>query len=417
MRGPPALAAARDRLARGDAQGALADLAALPAPQPPGFWLLVARALLALGRAADAEAALRKAGAHLPARLALARLLFDQGRLGEALALLPPGEPDADPLRVRIRLRQGLVPLAEAAFREALTRVAKPSRLARLFALAAPVFGAGAAHAMATAAIRRALDGLDASGPDEATAAAVLSVRLRFTAGERTLFEEEAAALLASGRGGPLAPYLRAALAPPSPRPRVFVVGLSKTGTTSMNHALRRLGLLAAHWAHPLSHMLLRPGDAALLEAMSDTPVADAVEALAAAHPEARFILTLRPLESWLASLAGHHARHRRAPGIEELRRLVETPGLAPHGEGWRVLHRNLYTRHPDYATAYAAHLERVRRVFRDEPGRLLEFDVFAGDGYPKLAAFLGLPAPAEPFPHVNAAPGANLAAIAGEEA
>jgi hypothetical protein len=56
-------------------------------------------------------------------------------------------------------------------------------------------------------------------------------------------------------------------------------------------------------------------------------------------------------------------------------------------------------------AEAPAAHAARVRARFRDEPGRLLEFDLWAGDGWPKLCAFLGLPVPATPFPRENAAP------------
>jgi hypothetical protein len=36
---------------------------------------------------------------------------------------------------------------------------------------------------------------------------------------------------------------------------------------------------------------------------------------------------------------------------------------------------------------------------------RLLEFDMFAGDGWEKLCAFVGRQAPSEPFPWENKAP------------
>jgi hypothetical protein len=56
-------------------------------------------------------------------------------------------------------------------------------------------------------------------------------------------------------------------------------------------------------------------------------------------------------------------------------------------------------------AAAQAAHAARVRARFRDEPGRLLEFDLWAGDGLEKLCRFLRVPPPAEPFPRENQAP------------
>ncbi len=378
MRAP--LAEAQAALRAGDPDTALALAARHGVPGHGGWALVRANALIPRGETVAAEAILRAAGAFMPARLRLIRMLMGAGRFAEA------------------RQEHGA----------AITLAKDARQLGRLFQTAGPLLGHGPAHAAATRQIAAQLATLPLVEltPAEHEAALRLRARLDFTLSDAVAFRASGRAALAAGADGALAPILAAALDPPAtPRPRVFVVGLSKTGTTSMDHALGRLGFLHAHWAHPLTNLLLRPDDATLLEAMSDTPVSNAVETLAQRHPAARFILTLRPLASWLRSMTGHYGRHRGAPDMDSLRHLVTEPDRAPHGEAWRVVHRDLYTRHPDFPTAYAAHEARVEAVFHDAPNRILRFDVVSGDGYPKLCDFLGLAVPDEAYPHTNAAP------------
>jgi hypothetical protein len=402
------LAEAWAALASGDAAAALAlaERHALPSQLP--WRMLRARAGIALGDTLGAEALLRAAGDALPARLLLAQLLFTHGRAEEALAALPREGAQALMARLGPLIMLGRIAEAREDLSAAIPLAERPRQLEHLFHQAGRVLGHGLAHADATRQVSARLPQIASCAlePAEAEAALRLRARLDFTLGDWGGFPGSAAAALAAEAGGRLAPLLAAALDPPAtPRPRVFVVGLSKTGTSSMHDALVRLGLVAAHWAHPLSNLLLRPSDAVLIEAMSDSSVADAVEVLAARHPDARFILTLRPIEDWLRSMAAHFGRHHGAHDFAALRALVETPDRTPHGVDWQTLHRNLYTRHADFRAAFAAHTARVAAVFRDTPKRLMHFNVFAGDGYPKLCAFLGLPMPDEAFPHSNAAP------------
>jgi hypothetical protein len=55
----------------------------------------------------------------------------------------------------------------------------------------------------------------------------------------------------------------------------------------------------------------------------------------------------------------------------------------------------------PDrFRRAYRRHVEDVKAYFADRPEDLLVLAVAQGEGFEKLAPFLGVPAPSQPFPH-----------------
>ena len=92
---------------------------------------------------------------------------------------------------------------------------------------------------------------------------------------------------------------------------KVFCIGLSRTGTTSLATALSSLGWSPMH--HTISDSFLEPlyaGDYRLLDsikrgvsAWADTPIAFYFRELFHAHPKSAFIYTTRPLEAWLRSM------------------------------------------------------------------------------------------------------------------
>jgi hypothetical protein len=392
------------------------DLAETLAARPnPAWGLLRGQALLLLGEVAAAEASLRVVAAalpgHLGARLALVRVLRRAGRAAEALDALEPvvDTPAAESSAIaaqRIALLVTLGRLAEArpAFEAAVDAATGTTELQTLFALTAPLHGEGAPAASGFRRIRARLAALPPCP--------LLSVRLRFALGDLSRFRSEADALLRSGFDGPLAPTLRSvldALARPMEqdrlRPKVFVIGLSKTATSSLDVALGLLGFGAAHFANPISGRMLAPADAALFDALSDIPVVDMMEMLAATYPRARFILTERPAEAWMESFRAHHLRHHGTADFAAFRTLCQAKDGTPHGARWRAMQQRIYTRHADLESARAAHVARVEQLFADAPNRLLRFNVFAGDGWAKLCDYLGRPVPAQPFPHANAAP------------
>ena len=56
----------------------------------------------------------------------------------------------------------------------------------------------------------------------------------------------------------------------------------------------------------------------------------------------------------------------------------------------------------------YRDHCADVRAHFADQPGRLLEMDICAGDGWEALCPFLEQPIIDAPFPHLGNRGGAN---------
>jgi tetratricopeptide (TPR) repeat protein len=186
---------------------------------------------------------------------------------------------------------------------------------------------------------------------------------------------------------------------------KVFGIGLSRTGTTSLAAALGQLGIDAAHWTNPLTHQLLSGIDYFMFGAATDCCVSAEMEKLYYQYPNARFVLTTRPLEPWLRSFADHHDRHSWAGDIESLRAVFDRADCA-HKFEHAAMEFGLYLNADSLAQAYRAFDARVRHFFSDKPkDKLLTLDVFAGQGWPELCGFLRRPVPATPFPKLNAMP------------
>lgn len=79
---------------------------------------------------------------------------------------------------------------------------------------------------------------------------------------------------------------------------KVFVIGLSRTGTSSMHRALEACGLRSVHWVNRLTGALPDTFDHHLFDAFSDINISASFESLHARFPSARFILTQRPRET-----------------------------------------------------------------------------------------------------------------------
>lgn len=192
-------------------------------------------------------------------------------------------------------------------------------------------------------------------------------------------------------------------------REKVFIIGLSKTGTKSVTRAIEQMGYTTAHWVNPYTRALIDTDDFLLFDCCSDTPVSYRFEELAARFPNARFINTSRPIEPWIASFAHHFARHHGVADLDGLRRRFDPRGDLFHGPLYGRISERLYTRYGSLDEAYRAHEARVRGFFSGTArSRLLEFDLFRGDGWAELSRFLGRPVPDEPFPWIGKAPGST---------
>ncbi len=177
-------------------------------------------------------------------------------------------------------------------------------------------------------------------------------------------------------------------------RPRIFGLGLSKTGTHSLNSALTMLGYPSIHYPDP-ALMLARRFDEALAgyRAATDISVAAFYKELDAYYPGSKFILTLRgDIDGWLESVGDH--RKRRDGGAED----PECPKAAVR----RMVYGASTFDPVRFSHAYHRHAALVRGYFSGRPGTLLEMDITGGDGWWKLCHFLGEAVPAEPFPNLN---------------
>ncbi len=188
---------------------------------------------------------------------------------------------------------------------------------------------------------------------------------------------------------------------PDPARRKIFGIGLSKTGTTSLAAALEMLGWQTAHFRNPITHAIIEDADFDLFDALNDGPVSAHFEMLYAKFPNALFICTTRPRASWEASVRAHRMRVR---GSEEARDIDATAAAegADSPLAARLPIHNSIWRHPDLATVHAHWAARVDGFFADKPGKLLRFSVFEGDGWIELCGFLELPVPAGGFPHAN---------------
>ncbi|MEH6379728.1 sulfotransferase family protein [Streptomyces sp. KLMMK] len=189
----------------------------------------------------------------------------------------------------------------------------------------------------------------------------------------------------------------------PAPRPKIFGIGLSRTGTRSLTAALRTLGFDVAHYpADPGTYAALLAGTARFplldhRDGITDITVVPYYQDLDRAWPGAKFILTVREEEGWLASCRTHwkpavDGKAGRSEVYPQLQRFLRAAVYASHAfdpERFRTVARR--------------HTAEVLRHFAGRPGDLLVLDITAGQGYERLAPFLGVPVPDGPFPHTNA--------------
>ena len=172
---------------------------------------------------------------------------------------------------------------------------------------------------------------------------------------------------------------------------KIFCIGFPKTGTTSIGRALRSLSLrVRGAVGRRDSEAGARFREALSLvpdyDAFQDLPWPLLYRELDAEWPGSKFILTVRPADSWLQSVVGHFGG-RRPP----IRELVFGPGCADP-----VGHER------QYVERYLGHNEEVREYFADRRADFLEMDLTEGHGWDELCPFLDAARPFKRFPHAN---------------
>ena len=184
---------------------------------------------------------------------------------------------------------------------------------------------------------------------------------------------------------------------------RVFGLGLSRTGTTSLGHALSTLGIRTIHYpSDARTRQQLRGGDYRLdilerFRGVVDTPVVPFYAQFDRHYPGSKFILTVRDRKPWLASVRALWKRDKEA--------------FIPNAD---VLDYRHFVRAAVYGTlsfnedrldfVYETHVRNVLDYFRGRQTDLLVLDICAGEGWDKLCPFLDAAVPDVPFPVSNTA-------------
>ena len=190
----------------------------------------------------------------------------------------------------------------------------------------------------------------------------------------------------------------------------VIGAGVGRTGTYSLKLAINRLGLGPCH--HMEAVIQDMPGQVPLWEAALagkpdwpiifkgfgsavDWPTAAFFRELAAAYPEAKFVLSHRDPESWADSF-----------GETIYTAMTRVAGAPPHMQAWLKMAGGVVAR-SDFPmglsrdaliAAFNAHNQAVIATIPKE--RLLLFE--AKQGWEPLCAFLGVPVPPEDYPRSN---------------
>jgi hypothetical protein len=186
----------------------------------------------------------------------------------------------------------------------------------------------------------------------------------------------------------------------------VIGAGLGRTGTLSLKVALERLGFgpcyhmteVYAHADHPVAWLRANQGQADWpgifdgYRATVDWPGCTFWEELLEVSPQAQVILSVRPADRWYESF---HAT------VEPIL-LDPAPSLLGRFATEVVAQRTFGDlaglSREDVIAVYQAHNQAV--LAGVPTAQLLTYDV--SEGWGPLCAFLGVDAPAEPFPNVN---------------
>jgi len=184
---------------------------------------------------------------------------------------------------------------------------------------------------------------------------------------------------------------------------KVFGIGLSRTGTKSLNEALRILDFDVVHYPcdrrtyGELSRGVYRLSLLERRDGITDITVAPFYAQLDRIYPGSKFVLTLRDTVSWLASMEKHMAANRLSAVLPDLmterkmRRLLRT---AVYGS--QTFSRDRY------AHVFDLHRRNVIDHFDGRPESLLVMNLTAGEGWETLCDFLDRPVPDRPFPWIR---------------
>ncbi|WP_417855019.1 sulfotransferase family protein [Xanthomarina gelatinilytica] len=174
-------------------------------------------------------------------------------------------------------------------------------------------------------------------------------------------------------------------------RQKIFVIGFQKTGTTTLEHALERLG----YRVYGGDKNLMKYEDKDALknyikntlknwDAVQDMPWPLFYKELYELYPAAKFVLTIRDTEKWISSVVKYFAGirfplHRKIYGV-------------PCAEGYEERYKELYEQIN----------QEIIEFFKNKPNFLI-MEMGKNFNYETLCGFLDIKEiPKEAFPHAR---------------
>jgi len=166
---------------------------------------------------------------------------------------------------------------------------------------------------------------------------------------------------------------------------KIFGIGLSRTGTSSLTIALRFLGYKIIHGPNPP----LLPGLKATLnkvDGATDFPIALQYKELDKIYKKSKFILTTRPLGSWLKSCRVF---------------LKYSTDSGAHNDLRTRMYGDYKFNKTEYTKAFIRYHIEVINYFKTRKKSFLILDITKANKWTKLCRFLDKRIPGRPFPHV----------------
>lgn len=188
---------------------------------------------------------------------------------------------------------------------------------------------------------------------------------------------------------------------------KVFGIGLSRTGTASLTMALHTLDIDTVHYPNDRGTLeTIKRGDGRFplldyYDSITDVTTIPFYKKLDKLYPGSRFILTVRDEESWLRSCRTHWSKEQNPKWPAK-----DTERYETKKEIKKMLREMVYGAYDfdeaRFIAVYRRHIADVMEYFKGREQDLLVMNITEGDGYDKLAPFLGLPVPKVLFPHRN---------------
>lgn len=168
---------------------------------------------------------------------------------------------------------------------------------------------------------------------------------------------------------------------------RIFGIGLSRTGTTTLSTILKRANLNVVHY--PTRQQLFD----GINDGASDIPAALEFETLDRVFPGSKFILTTRDRDEWVQSIVPYFERKR------------DRPQSAAQVKLRTDMYGSPFPTAQEAVKAWDNHHDKVNRYFEDRVGQLLTINIVNHVSPPRLLwEFLKLDGrPPHKFPHENA--------------